>query len=93
MSAIEGAVGGMDYTAVAMAIKRFELRAEKEHYLRQQMQKVAGKCEKWTTPGPYYPFTFILWMIVRKKCLCGYVRECNMRTYIGGVYDYGVCVT
>ena len=46
----------MDYTAVAMAIKRFELRAEKEHYLRQQMQKVAVKCENEDDPIDFHGF-------------------------------------
>ena len=46
LAEIGEAVGGMDYTAVAMAIKRFELRAEKQPFLRQLMQKVAMKCEK-----------------------------------------------
>lgn len=39
-------VGGMDYTAVAMAMKRFETRAEKEPDLRRRMQAVKGMCEK-----------------------------------------------
>ncbi len=40
------AVGGMDYTAVAMAIKRFENRSGKEQALRQWMQVVRQECEK-----------------------------------------------
>ena len=46
LKAVGAAVGGMDYTAVAMAIKRFEKRSEKEPKLRQQIQKVRQKCEK-----------------------------------------------
>ncbi len=40
------AVGGMDYTAVAMAIKRFEEKAEREQSLSKLIQKVKVKCEK-----------------------------------------------
>jgi len=40
------AVGGMDYTAVAMAIKRFEQKAKREKALGQMIRKVRGKCEK-----------------------------------------------
>ena len=40
------AAGGMGYTAVAMAIKRFEKRSEKDRKLRQLMQTVVAKCEK-----------------------------------------------
>ena len=39
-SEVGGAVGGMDYTAVAMAIRRFETRAENAPYLSQLMQAV-----------------------------------------------------
>lgn len=46
LAEIGEAVGGMDYTAVAMAIKRFELRAEEDLSLRQLMQKVTAECEK-----------------------------------------------
>ena len=42
------AMGGMDYTAVAMAIKRFEKRAGIAPDLRQWMQVVKHECEKWT---------------------------------------------
>jgi len=35
----------MDYTAVAMAIKRFEKRAEKAPDLRQWMQAAKHECE------------------------------------------------
>ncbi len=45
LAKIGEAVGGMDYTAVAMAIKRFERRAAKEQLLRQLMQKMAEECE------------------------------------------------
>jgi len=45
LSEVGGAVGGMDYTAVAMAIKRFEKRAEKSSDLRQWMQVVKQECE------------------------------------------------
>ncbi len=40
------AVGGMDYTAVAMAIKRFETRAVAAPELRALMDQVRSKCEK-----------------------------------------------
>jgi len=40
------AAGGMDYTAVAMAIKRFEKRTEKDQRLRHWMQEVRQECEK-----------------------------------------------
>ncbi len=40
------AVGGMDYTAVAMAVKRFEKKAESEQSLSRLIQKVKVKCEK-----------------------------------------------
>jgi REP element-mobilizing transposase RayT len=43
---VGGAVGGMDYTAVAMAIKRFDRRAEKAPDLRQWIQAVKQECEK-----------------------------------------------
>ena len=39
------AVGGMDYTAVAMAIKRFETRAVAAPELRALMDQVRSKCE------------------------------------------------
>ncbi len=39
------AVGGMDYTAVAMAIKRFERKAKKQERLRQLMKRVKITCE------------------------------------------------
>jgi putative transposase len=40
------AAGGMDYTAVAMAVKRLEQRAQNEHSLRQLLQRVKVQCEK-----------------------------------------------
>jgi REP element-mobilizing transposase RayT len=43
---VGGAVGGMDYTAVAMAIKRLEKRAAKDAGIRQWMQAVKQECEK-----------------------------------------------
>ena len=46
LNAVGEAVGGMHYTAVAMAIKRFEKRSGKEQNLRQRMQAVRRKCEK-----------------------------------------------
>lgn len=46
LRAVGEAVGGLDYTAVAMAIKRFEQRSEKESKLRQRMKAVRLKCEK-----------------------------------------------
>jgi len=46
LSEVGEAAGGMDYTAVAMAIKRFEKRSEKDQKLRQLMQTVVAKCEK-----------------------------------------------
>ncbi len=46
LKAIGETVGGMDYTAVAMAVRRFELRTEKEPDLRKRMQVVRVKCEK-----------------------------------------------
>jgi len=46
LSEVGGAVGGMDYTAVAMAIKRFEKRTEKATDIRQWMQAVRQECEK-----------------------------------------------
>lgn len=46
LKAVGEAVGGMDYTAVAMAIKRFEKRAEKIPELRQRMKTVRRECEK-----------------------------------------------
>lgn len=42
LSEIGLAVGGMDYAAVAMAIKRFEKKAENEPHLRKQMEWVTG---------------------------------------------------
>jgi chromosomal replication initiation ATPase DnaA len=38
-------VGGMDYTAVAMAIKRFEQKAGKTRELSRLIGKVKAKCE------------------------------------------------
>ena len=38
--------GGMDYTAVAMAIKRFEDRTKKRRKWRDYQRHVAEKCEK-----------------------------------------------
>ncbi len=38
-------VGGMDYVAVAMAIKRFENKAVKQDGLREWMKRVRIKCE------------------------------------------------
>ncbi len=46
LAAIGDAVGGMDYTAVAMAIKRFEKRSEKEQSLRKLIHVVGQQCEK-----------------------------------------------
>ncbi len=49
MRALGEAAGGMDYTAVSMAIKRFEQRLAKEKPLRKLTQQVIeGKlnCEK-----------------------------------------------
>ena len=40
------AVGGMDYTAVAMAIRRFEQKAETQPALARLMQQVRAECEK-----------------------------------------------
>ena len=45
LAAIGDAVGGMDYTAVAMAIKRFESRSKNAPALQLLMQKVATECE------------------------------------------------
>ena len=39
------AAGGMDYTAVAMAVKRFEQKAAKDTTLRRLMKQVAHECE------------------------------------------------
>ena len=39
------AVGGMDYTAVAMAVKRLEQRAGRDRALRRLMKHVEAKCE------------------------------------------------
>ena len=39
-------VGGMDYTAVAMAIKRFEQKAETDRSLRDLMKEARMNCEK-----------------------------------------------
>ena len=38
--------GGMDYTAVAMAVKRMEQRAIKDRHWRALIQEVQSKCEK-----------------------------------------------
>ena len=46
LKAVGEAVGGMDYTAVAMAIKRFEKRAEKQLDLKKMVQAVINECEK-----------------------------------------------
>ena len=40
------AAGGMDYTAVAMAVKRMEQRALEDNSLSQLMQRVKAQCEK-----------------------------------------------
>ena len=40
------AAGGMDYTAVAMAINRFEETATKSKQLTSLMRKVSSYCEK-----------------------------------------------
>ena len=40
------AAGGMDYTAVEMAIKRLEERAQRKREWRSQMQQVQEKREK-----------------------------------------------
>ena len=39
-------VGGMDYTAVAMAIKRFETKAKDDRHLRLMMEQAKVECEK-----------------------------------------------
>ena len=39
------AVGGMDYTAVAMAVKRFEQKAKKDANLRRLMKQAVHECE------------------------------------------------
>jgi len=46
LSEVGGAVGGMNYTAVAMAIKRFEKCAEKAPDLSQWMRAVKHECER-----------------------------------------------
>ena len=38
--------GGMDYTAVAMAVTRFEQKAEYDPHLKHLMQTVKTTCEK-----------------------------------------------
>jgi chromosomal replication initiation ATPase DnaA len=38
-------MGGMDYTAVAMATKRFEAKAQKDLHLQEVMEKVREQCE------------------------------------------------
>ena len=40
------AAGGMDYTAVSMAVKRLEQRAEKDRHCRALIQQVQELCEK-----------------------------------------------
>ncbi|MEI6788767.1 MAG: transposase [bacterium] len=40
------AAGGMDYTAVSMAVKRLEQRAEKDRHCRAMMQQIQELCEK-----------------------------------------------
>jgi chromosomal replication initiation ATPase DnaA len=40
------AVGGMDYTAVAMAIKRFERQSNNQEYLQESIKIVKEKCEE-----------------------------------------------
>ncbi len=40
------AVGGMDYTAVAMAVKRFEKKAEKQEDLREWIRVSKMMCER-----------------------------------------------
>jgi len=47
LNAVGEAVGGMDDTAVAMAIRRFEKRSEEKQNLRKLIQDVKQKCEKW----------------------------------------------
>jgi putative transposase len=39
-------VGGVDYTAVAMALKRLEERSRKDRSLRSAMKAIKSKCEK-----------------------------------------------
>ena len=39
------AIGGVAYTAVAMTIKRLELKASRERTLRGKMKKRARQCE------------------------------------------------
>jgi hypothetical protein len=41
-----GEVGGADYTAVAMAVRRLEARSRRDKSLRQAMRAVARQCEK-----------------------------------------------
>jgi hypothetical protein len=38
---------GMDYTAVTMATKRFETKAQKDPHLQEVMEKVREQCEVW----------------------------------------------
>jgi chromosomal replication initiation ATPase DnaA len=42
---IGSAAGGMDYTAVAMAIKRFEQRAATDANLQRQMRRIKAQYE------------------------------------------------
>lgn len=42
---VGAAVGGRDYTAVAMAIKRIEERASNDATLRRKMRRMANPCE------------------------------------------------
>ena len=41
------AAGGVDYTAVAMAVKRMEQRAQKDNSLWQLLQREKAQCETW----------------------------------------------
>jgi chromosomal replication initiation ATPase DnaA len=42
---IGAAAGGMDYTAVAMAVKRFEQKSDSDRALKKLMKKVEIECE------------------------------------------------
>ena len=42
---IGAAAGGMDYTAVAMAVKRFEQKADSDRTLKKLMKQVEIECE------------------------------------------------
>jgi hypothetical protein len=42
---IGAAAGGMDYTGVAMAVKRFERKADSDRALKKLMKQVEIECE------------------------------------------------